>query len=113
MAVKDSGNRIDTLRTIVHAIAKIKTIATIRFVSGGMIAANVTPEKVQKMFEAIRFDGLSMIGTALKRRILEPLLYDRQHPRKKPLLIIVLTDGEVFCLLLSSYHSGLAGKEFC
>lgn len=56
-----------------------------------------TPAEFQAHFDTIRFNGGTNLGGALYSKILKPRVYDVKNAdgRRKPLLISIITDGEV------------------
>ncbi|KAF8540050.1 hypothetical protein BDD12DRAFT_804815 [Trichophaea hybrida] len=106
--LEENGNCSNTLRQVLESVAKIYTYAR----PEGIVAAlffntrqgtrDVTPEKVEGLLGEIEYSGLTMIGTQLKK-ILEPFLFNcREGMRmQKPLLVVVITDGDVCFLDMS------------
>jgi Mg-chelatase subunit ChlD len=48
-----------------------------------------------QLISQIRFSGLTPLGTSLDQKVLQPLLLNpaRQGQLRKPMLVIVITDG--------------------
>jgi len=68
----------------------------------------VTPGKVNNLMADLKYEGLSELGTQLERKVLKPYVYplidstsrvmtseEVKKVLRKPLLVIVLTDGQV------------------
>jgi hypothetical protein len=70
----------------------------IRFINSSKEGNRIGSEQAAQDFvkRNARFDGGTRLGTALDERILQPLLLKpaRNGTLKKPVLIIVITDGE-------------------
>ncbi|RYP39595.1 hypothetical protein DL767_002143 [Monosporascus sp. MG133] len=115
MIFEEEGKRIDALAKTVKAIVKTYSslhsstdgegVRAIRFLNGKKKMDHVVPEHLASTvnphpIKRHRFEGGTKLGTALKKKVLEvfvpgidneqdgPLLYN-------PLLIVVITDGEV------------------
>lgn len=61
------------------------------------LVAIKTPQNLQAYFAPRGFSGLTKLGTALKKKILDPLVLDLDPTthRIKPRLISIITDGVV------------------
>jgi hypothetical protein len=104
----EEGKRFETLKTVMNEVAEIYTLArpkaengnpggikSVRFFNTRQGKANVTPEKAKTILDSIAYTGLTKIGTELRRKILDPFLYKAPEALKKPLLIMIITDGDV------------------
>ncbi|KAF8250412.1 hypothetical protein K440DRAFT_541418 [Wilcoxina mikolae CBS 423.85] len=103
MELEENGDRPNTLRQVLESVAKIYTyarpegIVSVRFFNTRQGTRNVTPEKVEGLLGEVEYSGLTMIGTQLKKKILEPFVFNRRGGTRmqKPLLVMVITDGDV------------------
>ena len=105
MLHKDRGARIETLISALSAICNVyklvraSGVISVRFLNNAAGRKNVTAANVEKLRTGIVWKGVTRIGTELKRKILDKFVFDGKEviQRKKPLLIVVITDGEVSC----------------
>jgi hypothetical protein len=103
MELEENGDRQNTLRQVLESVAKIYTyarpegIVSVRFFNTRQGTKNVKPERVKSLLEEVDYSGLTMIGTQLKKKILEPFVFNRMERTRmpKPLLVMVITDGDV------------------
>lgn len=60
-------------------------------------ADDLTALAVSQLIDSHRFGGITQIGTKLQEQILQPLVYRklREGNMKRPLLVMVITDGKV------------------
>ena len=71
---------------------------SLRFLNGpdkGKELDYLTAEDIETKAKDIDVNGPTYLGTALKKRILEPMVYQMAEIRDKPLLIVIITDGQV------------------
>jgi len=100
MRTKQKGKRKETLKKVLTQICRIfdlanpKGLTSVRFFNGRRGIKDFTEEKVSRLDEHI-WEGVTPIGTELKRKILDPFVFKPKEPMKKPLLVMVITDGEV------------------
>jgi hypothetical protein len=53
-------------------------------------------EKIMNKIESIEFSGLTMLGTELEEQVVKPLIKKaEQHKLRRPLIVVIITDGEV------------------
>lgn len=99
MYTDDDGARVKTLHTLLKAVAEVYELAreegimSVRYLNGRQGRKNVTKAKVDEVHEAIRYHGLTMIGTQLQEKILKPFV--EKKVMTKPLLTMIITDGAV------------------
>jgi hypothetical protein len=99
---KEDGIRMDMLKASVRTISEIYTLArpegivSIRPTYDSLSFDDVTPECVEDVFSDMKFDGITKMGNEVKNRILDPYLYSKNMEIKRPLIVIILTDGEVY-----------------
>lgn len=100
-----SGSQWDTQRRLVDRIAKLATRVVpdgygvwLRFLNSPISGDNLTHTEILQYYDSIGPTAMTPLGTTLRRRILEPLVYNvlPSRPNRKlerPLLICVITDG--------------------
>jgi hypothetical protein len=105
------GVRSTTFQKKLQAIAEVyvharpEGILSVSFLNDNRGRKNVRPGDVQTMIEKHTWRGVSRIGTELKRKILDNLVYEPNtvprelKVREKPLLIMTITDGQVILCL--------------
>jgi len=56
-----------------------------------------TEQQAAALVDQVRFEDVTPLATSLKNKILDPLIYgpDRRGSLKKPVLVIIITDGRV------------------
>ncbi|KAL0639094.1 hypothetical protein Q9L58_001777 [Maublancomyces gigas] len=97
MVYDQKGARIKTLQKILNAIADIYNLAreqgilTVRFLNATKGKKNVTAKTVKTVIKGHDYGGVTRIGTELKKKILDKFVLGVDM--KKPLLIMVITDG--------------------
>lgn len=57
-------------------------------------------DTLKRLIKRVKYEGDTQIGRMMKKKILNPMVIEksRDGPLKTPLLIIVITDGEVCAL---------------
>ncbi|KAI5841682.1 hypothetical protein BZA05DRAFT_210917 [Tricharina praecox] len=99
MYTDDDGARVKTLHTLLKAVAEVYELAreegimSVRYLNGRQGRKNVTKAKVDEVHKAIRYHGLTMIGTQLQEKILKPFV--EKKVMTKPLLTMIITDGAI------------------
>ncbi|KAI0394330.1 hypothetical protein F5Y17DRAFT_427993 [Xylariaceae sp. FL0594] len=102
MRFEEHGLRIKAMRTFMKGIAKISCLfdpdgVAIRFLNHSEKFDSVTQEAtIDRIVSRVSFSGGTQIGTQLKKKIIDPLVVKpAQAGRlKKPVLVIIVTDGE-------------------
>jgi hypothetical protein len=84
--------------TKIYTLARSDGIVSVRFFNNREGRKNVTPQKGDILSD-ITCTGLTMIGTQLRKKILEPFVYNMpgnpEDMGSKPVLVMVITDGDV------------------
>lgn len=101
MQFEQGGERIEDLKMILSRVTYATSLfdqdgIEIRFLNSQVQGNHVTSEgQAGQIVSQIRFSGLTPLGTALDQKILQPMLLNpaRQGQLRKPLLIIVISDG--------------------
>ena len=98
MGVRQGGDRVKALSAALRAASAIYSfsrkegITAVRLLNAPTEYANFVPGKVNPLMGRIVFDGLTMLGTGLRDRVLVNYVTPEM---KRPLLVVIITDGEV------------------
>jgi hypothetical protein len=103
MIYEEDGLRVQAMRTFLKRISSITRFfdpdgISIRFLNHDEKYDSVTDEAtVDNIISNVSFSGCTQIGTMLKQRIVDPMVVGpaQAGKLKKPVLIIMITDGEV------------------
>jgi hypothetical protein len=103
MKGKQGGKRINTLTEVMRCICRVYVharaggVMSVKFFNEPQGRKDFTEAKVAKLTTYSPWKGVTRIGTELKRKILDNFVFDGTKVRdmKKPLLVVVITDGEV------------------
>jgi len=117
MSFEEKGDRIKAMKKVLAYLAHVfglsskdRGISAIRFLNGSddLKANNLKEDQIDSVIDRHEFEGLTKIGTGLMSKILKPLVFaegevwnkqDKKPRRlrqlKRPLLIMVITDGAV------------------
>lgn len=112
MNYAQKGERKGTLKKTMEEITKVYDLAnkngiqSIRFINAPKGRKNVVFTKVESVFENRVYNGTTMIGTALERKLLQPFVTKRKEEMTKPLLIMVVTDGMVSPVQITFFGVG-------
>lgn len=99
METEQHGERIKSLKQTVLEITTIYELADSRGIRGIKLLnsrrgfQNVKRSNLRRFFAQLRFVGVTRIGNALKSKILDEYVWPARMT--KPLLVVVITDGEV------------------
>lgn len=99
MRDEECGMRIETLKNTMCAIVDVYDLAndngisSVKFLNKEKGKKNITRKNVKNVLDKHYFHGVTKIGTMLDKRILNRFVYGTDM--KKPLLIMIITDGEV------------------
>jgi hypothetical protein len=97
---EEGGRRRETLIKYVDNITRIyklanpKGILAIRFMNRAKGKMNYVAESSEEYLNAHDYGGVTRIGTELKKKILDIFAIGQTNQRK-PLLVLVVTDGTV------------------
>jgi hypothetical protein len=102
MAFEEGGERIEDLKLVVSRVAEVASLfdrdgITVRFINSSKEGDNLrTAADVEAMFQGLPFNGGTQLGTQLNQKLLQPFVTQRlqNHSFTKPVLVIVVTDGE-------------------
>lgn len=101
MRSEDRGRRISALRRFIAAITHIYAyscngqngkVLSIQFLNSDEGKDNVDSQAARRMLAVHEYAGVTRIGTELRKKILTPLVNEHM---KRPLIVIIITDGEV------------------
>lgn len=99
MNLEQNGERKKTLERTLDEITKVYDIVnstglkSVRFLNARKVRNNIKNSDVPGIFKYRVYDGPTMIGTELKRKVLDRFVF--KEPMSKPLLVITITDGQV------------------
>ncbi|KAL9088480.1 MAG: hypothetical protein Q9165_006204 [Trypethelium subeluteriae] len=107
MQFEENGERIKDLKLILQRVAYAATLfdddgVSIRFMNNspeerGIQCDNIKNEQqIEQLVGSIQFRGLTPMGTALKKKVLDPLVIARARSGqlRKPVLVLTITDGQ-------------------
>ena len=104
MQFSEEGKRLKTLQETLKAVSAVYSLAsegkginTVTLLNSPKLYLNVGPGNIKSLMKELSFEGLTNIGTKLREKVLIPYARD-DMPR--PLLVIVITDGQVRHLTL-------------
>ena len=90
---------ITTLKRVARFALELNpTGISLRFLNGadkGKELDHLTAENIETKVKDVKIHGLTYLGAELKKRILEPMVYQMAETRDKPLLVAIITDGQV------------------
>ena len=102
MRTEQGGKRVKTLQQVLlfvattYSFVRPEGLNAVRYLNTKTWNDDVHPRKLKALFNKMYYHGSSRIGTELKRKVLD-IYVKKDMP--KPLLVIVITDGEVGHLL--------------
>ena len=96
-------DRWESLMTTLKRVAQFAlelnpTGISLRLLNGadkGKELDHLTAENIEIKVKDVKVGGPTNLGSELKKRILEPMVYQMAETRDKPLLVAIITDGEV------------------
>lgn len=101
MQFEENGERISDLKLILQRVAYAATLfdddgINIRFMNSTP-AQHLTngvrsDQQVEQLMSSIQFKGLTPMGSELKNKVIDGLVFTQQL--KKPVLVITITDGQ-------------------
>jgi len=102
MSFAENGSRIDDLRLVLSKVALAAGLfdddgIEIRWLNSKKEGNGIKTEAAaNELLGRIKFNRATPLGSSLRSKILEPLVYKKvkKHALKKPLLIVIITDGE-------------------
>ncbi|KAI8907610.1 hypothetical protein DFJ77DRAFT_434428 [Powellomyces hirtus] len=102
MMAAENGERVDDLNLIVSKVAEISSLfdqdgIAVRFMNSDQQGNNLKSEQqASQLVRSIKYMGTTPLGTKLDAKVLQPLVLAaaRSSNMAKPILIIVITDGE-------------------
>lgn len=101
--------RKDTLAMVLGEVCEIyectrtEGVISMRFFNTPKGKKDVTRVKADTYMQDKRCQGVTKIGTELKRKIIDPFVFNANAEQKRPLLVIVITDGKVWFYTQSPY----------
>lgn len=117
MEYEDGGNRKDMLKKVLEAIADVYELAreegivSVRFLNNPTGRKDIKKADVAGLHAEIQYDGVTMTGTELQNKILKPFVLEPQTPMRKPLLTMIITDGDVSLTTTVLYYRAACGHH--
>lgn len=102
MSFEENGERIDDLKLIINRTAFIAGMfdddgIQVRFMNSDIRGDGLRSERdVLNLISQVHFRGLTPLGTSLLQKVIHPMVLGpaKSNQLKKPVLIIVITDGQ-------------------
>ncbi|KAF1837737.1 hypothetical protein BDW02DRAFT_645106 [Decorospora gaudefroyi] len=112
MQFEEEGSRIKDLRLILERVSFAATLfdadgISVRFMNTDLSGARdqqgrplqdgvATEAQIEHLMRGVQFKGLTPMGTALKQKVLDPIVIQkaRSGQMQKPVLVIAITDGQ-------------------
>ena len=102
MQFEEGGERIKDLKLILSRVAFAASLfdedgVNVRFMNSEVQGNNVRNEgDVERLVSSVQFKGLTPMGTALRNKVVDPLIVSpaRAGQLRKPVLVITITDGQ-------------------
>jgi len=101
MAYEEKGERIEDLKTILAQVADVVTMfdddgILISFMNSPVQVSVRSAQEASALLVKTKFAGQTPMGTALDRKILQPLVLAQASSGSlaKPVLVVIITDGE-------------------
>jgi uncharacterized protein YegL len=108
MKLEQRGERIKTLTRTMELVTKVYSgaahpekpgITAVKSLNTEHDHNTVTPRKIKSYLKKLTFEGTTPIGTVLDQKILKEFVVmkddSEMKKQKRPLLVIIITDGEV------------------
>lgn len=99
MELDEDGERIKSMKkavgeiTSVYDLANLEGLRSVNFFNAEETFSRSRNRNYSSMFKRIRYGGVERIGPPLSEKVLDTLVW--KNPMKKPLLVIIITDGAV------------------
>ncbi|GAA5904391.1 hypothetical protein JCM8208_004182 [Rhodotorula glutinis] len=102
MSFAENGSRIDDMRLVLSKVSHASALfdddgIEIRWLNSKKEGNGIKSEaQAIDLMSKIKFNRATPLGSSLRSKILEPLVYKKvkKHALKKPLLVVIITDGE-------------------
>ncbi len=99
---EERGVRKEQLKQILGIVATVASTfdedgVSLRFMNNDFMQNNIrNAQEVEQVISNIRFSGMTPLGTALRAKVLEPMIIGpaRAGRLQKPVLVISITDGQ-------------------
>lgn len=99
MNFEQGGERKKTMEQTLDEITKVYDLAnsdglkSVQFLNASKVRYNIKNSDIPGIFKYRVYNGMTMIGTELKRKVLDRFVF--MEPMSKPLVVITITDGQV------------------
>jgi hypothetical protein len=112
MQFEEEGSRIKDLRLVLERVSFAATLfdpdgISVRFMNTDLSNARdqqgrslqdklANEAQIEQLMNGVQFKGLTPMGTALRQKVLEPIVLQqaRNQQLRKPILVIAITDGQ-------------------
>ncbi|KAL4788283.1 hypothetical protein BJX76DRAFT_353314 [Aspergillus varians] len=99
---EENGVRKEQLKQILGIVATVASTfdedgISLRFMNNDFMQNNIrNAQEVEQVISSIRFSGMTPLGTALRTKVLDPVIVNpaRSGRLQKPVLVITITDGQ-------------------
>lgn len=100
-ALKDTLERVATFATILSTDGISLRLLNHNEDDKGDFDHLITVKSITKKLEKIQCSGNTKLGTILEKKIIKPMILDKagKGELKKPVIVVIITDGEVSFLL--------------
>lgn len=79
--------------TTVYDLANSDGLLSVRFFNSNFGSSNIQNKHLPWLWKQCQYFGITAIGSALRKKILNRFVWGREM--KKPLLVMIITDGAV------------------
>ncbi|KAI8820227.1 uncharacterized protein EV422DRAFT_597261, partial [Fimicolochytrium jonesii] len=102
MIAAEGGERVEDLNLIVSKVAEISSLfdqdgISVRFMNNDQQGNNIRTEaEASKLVRSVNYMGTTPLGTKLDAKVIQPIIVGpaRNNSLPKPILVVVITDGE-------------------
>ena len=101
MRYQEQGKRIGEMQQVGEKIVTVNTIfdrpkgVLVEFLNAKKSVHVKTAQEFRQHYQDISFYGWTKLGTVLREKIVVPLVHNVPSKKRKPLLISIITDGNV------------------
>ncbi|KAL4887114.1 hypothetical protein BJY04DRAFT_47753 [Aspergillus karnatakaensis] len=112
---EEKGVRKEQLKQIIGIVATVASTfdedgISLRFMNNDFMQNNIrSAQEVEQIISNIRFSGMTPLGSALRSKVLDPVIVSqaRSNRLQKPVLVITITDGQPAGEPLDSVAQGI------
>jgi hypothetical protein len=112
---EEKGVRKEQLKQIIGIVATVASTfdedgISLRFMNNDFMQNSIrSAQEVEQIISNIRFSGMTPLGSALRTKVLDPVIVNqaRANSLQKPVLVITITDGQPAGEPLDSVAQGI------